>query len=155
MVRSGQRGSRSWWVGLAVGGYLALIGFPLLTAVLFLWVSSGANVVAEPVKAHAVGVVRDCTTGGVLYLRDWYSCQVHLTSRSALPPEVQVEPPDLSPTDLGRTVEVEQRSFRGSVEYTVARQRPFAVGGFVGCLALVLVGFVGFTVVQKRAGGSD
>jgi hypothetical protein len=133
-----------------VVGYLAGVGVPVVVLTMFLWVSTGADAIAEPVKQQAVGVVRTCEPGGVWPLRLWYSCEVDIPRPSPLPAEVTIDPPDLRPADVGSTVVVEQRSLRTSTEYTTDRPRPYEIYGFVACIVLLMGAALGLERLLKR-----
>jgi hypothetical protein len=133
-----------------VFGYVVGICVPAVTLTLFLWVTTGADAVAEPVKQQAVGVVRSCEPGGALYLRLWYSCEVDIPRPSALPPQVTVDPPDLRPTDIGSNVVVEQRTVRTSTEYTTDRPRPYEYVGFGACIVILIGLALGLERLLKR-----
>src|SRR4051812_4748652 len=145
-----RRSGAPWWGPLALIGYLVAVGVPALTLMLVVWVSSGAEVVSQPIKQQAVGVVRSCVPGGALYVRLWYSCAVDIARPSPLPPEIQVDPPDLRPDDVGKTVTVEQRVLRSTLSYTTDRPHPYDVVGFVACVALLLAAALGFVRLVQR-----
>ncbi len=145
-----RRDSAPWWGPLAVVGYVVAVAVPAVTLMLVVWVSTGAEAVAEPVKQHAVGVVRTCAPDGILYVRLWYSCEVDIPRPSPLPPEVKVDPPDLRPTDIGTTVAVEQRSGRSATEYTTDRPRPYDLFGFAACVVILLAAALGLIGLLKR-----
>jgi len=131
-------------------GYVVGVGVPAVTLTLFLWVTTGADAVAEPVKAQAVGVVRTCEPGGALYLRLWYSCEVDIPRPSPLPSQVTIDPPDLRPADIGSNVVVEERSLRTSTEFTTDRPRPYEFVGFAACIVILIGLALGLERLLKR-----
>jgi hypothetical protein len=133
-----------------VVGYLVGVGVPAVALTLFLWTSTGADAVAEPVKQQASGVVRTCEPGGIWSLWLGYSCEVDIPRPSPLPPQVTIDPPDLRPTDVGSTVVVEQRTVRASSEYTTDRPRPYEVVGFIACIVVLMALALGLERLLKR-----